>query len=209
MDVYHKIQTVYKRDPETNNKTLIEGNFSIPEFDFLKNNQWVFTEKIDGTNIRVMWKNGKISFQGKTDKAQIPIFLFEQLQTMFSVEEFKDIFPDHDVCLYGEGYGARIQTGGGNYISGGVSFILFDIKIGQWWLKREDIEDIAKKLNLEIVPIIGKGTLIEGVELTRQGFKSNIGTQTAEGLVMRPEIELIARNGRRIIAKIKHKDFRK
>ncbi len=73
METYHKIQTVYKRDPATNYKTLLIDNFSLPEFDYLRNNEWVFTEKVDGTNIRVMYSLGKIiTFGGKTDLAQIP-----------------------------------------------------------------------------------------------------------------------------------------
>ncbi|GAG78633.1 unnamed protein product [marine sediment metagenome] len=33
---YHKIQTIYKRDPDTNYKTLLEGNFSTPELEYLR-----------------------------------------------------------------------------------------------------------------------------------------------------------------------------
>jgi len=39
------------------------------------------------------------------------------------------------------------------------------------------------------------------------GFMSAWGEFKAEGIVARPSIELIARNGKRIITKIKHKDF--
>ena len=53
MDQYHKIQTVYKRDPATKHKYLLEGEFSTPELEFLANCQWEWTEKIDGTNVRV------------------------------------------------------------------------------------------------------------------------------------------------------------
>lgn len=42
MKEYHKIQTVFLRNPETKFKTLIEGQFSLPEFEYLKNNLWVF-----------------------------------------------------------------------------------------------------------------------------------------------------------------------
>ena len=52
MKEYHKIQTIFKRDPENKFKTLIYGEFSLPEFEYLKNNTWIFTEKVDGTNIR-------------------------------------------------------------------------------------------------------------------------------------------------------------
>ena len=65
MKEYIKIQTIFKRDLLTNHKTLLEGDYSLPEFDYLKDNTWIFTEKVDGTNIRVMWDGKEIAFGGK------------------------------------------------------------------------------------------------------------------------------------------------
>lgn len=210
MREYHKIQTIFKRN-EANHK-IIEGDYSMPEFEYLKDNQWVFTEKVDGTNVRVMWDGKSVVFGGKTDDAQMPVFLLYKLQELFEGTAKKQLFKEKfgeegGVCLYGEGYGAKIQKGGGNYISDGVSFVLFDVKIGDWWLKREDIEDIANYFGIKIVPIIGEGTLSEAVEKTRQGFNSQWGDFIAEGIVLRPKTELKNRKGERIITKIKHKDF--
>ena len=209
MKTYHKIQTVFKRDPETKFKTLLENDYSLPEFEYLKNNEWIFTEKVDGTNIRIMFQDGKITFGGKTDQAQIPNQLINKLNEKILplLNKFIEIFNNAEVCLYGEGYGAKIQKGGGNYRAD-QDFVLFDIKIGHWWLKREDVEDIANKLNLDIVPIIGSGSLEEMVEYVKTGFNSKWGNFKAEGIVARPKNELLARNGRRIITKLKHKDFR-
>jgi len=209
MKTYHKIQTVFKRDPETKLKTLLENEYSLPEFEYLKKNKWIFTEKVDGTNIRIMFQDGKITFGGKTDLSQIPNQLVNRLNEKILplLDKFIEIFNDAEVCLYGEGYGAKIQKGGGNYRVD-QDFVLFDIKIGHWWLKREDIEDIANKLNLDIVPIIGSGSLEELVEYVKTGFNSKWGEFMAEGIVARPENELLARNGNRIITKLKHKDFK-
>jgi len=74
MTEYHKIQTVFKRDPKTKYKTLLKNQFSLPEFEYLALNTWVFTEKIDGTNIRIIidFTQGTrqcVRFAGKTDKA--------------------------------------------------------------------------------------------------------------------------------------------
>ena len=206
-DKYPKIQTVYLRDSATKFKTLLEGQFAEPEFEHLSKCNWEFTEKIDGTNVRVMWNGESVVFRGRTDNAQLPAFLFVKLQEMFPVDKFVVLYPKTPMILYGEGYGARIQKGGGNYISDGVSFILFDVKIGEIWLKREDVADIAEHLSVAVVPVHGRGTLFDAVEQTRQGFQSHIGLQTAEGLVMRPAVELRTRMGDRIITKIKHKDF--
>ncbi len=215
MKEYHKIQTVFKRDPFTNNKTLQEGEYSLPEFEYLKDNLWIFTEKVDGTNIRVIFDGtddvaNSVKFFGKTGNAEIPLHLLSTLSVTFSfsrIFKMREIFKDI-VCLYGEGYGAKIQKGGGNYRQD-QGFVLFDVKIGDWWLKRENVNDIASKLGLEQVPIVGMGTLSDMVEMTRQGFQSVWGPFTAEGIVARPATELFSRNGERIITKIKHKDFKK
>lgn len=208
MREYPKIQTVFRRDSATNYKTLLMGEYSLPEFEYLQDCEWEFTEKIDGTNIRVCW-DGMIyvTFSGRTDKAMIPIFLLEKLRGLFTPEKMKVQFPDCEVTLYGEGYGARIQKGGGNYIPDGVSFVLFDVRIGDWWLKREDVEQIAAALKIDSVPVVGYGTLYDLIDLGKSEFKSQWGNFTAEGIVARPVVELKARNGSRIITKIKHKDF--
>lgn len=215
MTEYHKIQSIFKRDPN-NNMQIMLGVYSLPEFEYLKDNQWVFTEKVDGTNVRVIWDGASVTFGGKTDNAQIPAVLVTVLNNMFMTIEkrqlLKEMFNDPNgeppqVCLYGEGYGASIQSGG-NYISTGVDFILFDVKVGDWWLQRENVEEIATKLGLKVVPIIGEGTLEEMVEKTRQGFDSIWGSFIAEGIVARPKTEFKTRHGERIITKIKHKDFK-
>lgn len=210
MKQYHKIQTVFLRDPDTNFKTLLEGQYAKPEFELLDEIEWTFTEKIDGTNIRVMWDGEKVTFGGKTDRAQIPSHLVTTLMERFTSEKMKSV-SESPFCLYGEGYGVKIQKGG-NYIPDRADFILFDVKIGDWWLKREDVTDIANKLEINEVPVIGKGNLLQGVELVKHGFKSRISHNKeymAEGLIMRPSVELFNRSGERIICKIKHKDFRK
>jgi hypothetical protein len=56
MKEYHKIQTIFKRDMTNKAKSLFEGRWTMPEFEYLANNTWVFTEKVDGTNIRVIFK---------------------------------------------------------------------------------------------------------------------------------------------------------
>ena len=212
MREYHKINTIFKRDMESKSKSLIIGQYSMPEFEYLKDNIWIFTEKIDGTNIRVIWDYVKkdITFKGKTDNASIPANLFKELTLMFKPEQLEEIFPETDVCLYGEGYGVKIQSGG-NYIPDGNDFILFDIKIGEWWLKKEDVFGIAESLDIDVVPIVGYGTLTDLIDLVKTGFKSKISENKsfiAEGIVARPKVELKARNGERIITKLKYCDFK-
>jgi hypothetical protein len=159
-----------------------------------------------------MWDGKNVRFGGKTDNAQIPTILISVLQDTFTNEIMADAFPDADnVCLYGEGFGKKIQKGG-NYMPDRADFILFDVKIGNWWLTRLANEDIAEKLNIEVVPIIGIWKLEKAIEYVKQGFISTIADNkqyVAEGLIMKPTTELFNRKGERVIAKIKHKDFAK
>jgi len=205
MTKYPSILNVYKRDPDTHK--VIEGCFFMPEFEYLQDNTWVGTEKIDGTNIRVMWNGENVEFRGRTDKAQMPGPLGEKLAQMFSSTELFEVFgAEGDICLYGEGYGAGINKGG-KYIPDGCSFILFDVKIGTWWLEHQNIRDIARQLNIAVVPIVITGTLLDMVGMVKSGITSGWGDFPAEGIVAKPSVELVARNGARIITKIKHEDF--
>jgi len=204
---YQKIQTVFLRDPEANFKRLREGQFAKPEFEFLQALEWLWTEKIDGANIRVMWDGEAVRFGGKTDRANIPATLVARLQDLFTPDKFRASFDDGaPVCLYGEGFGAGIQRGGA-YIPDGVDFILFDVRVGDVWLEWTNVCDVARKLDIRAVPVVGAGPLLGAVECARGGLASTIGTAQAEGLVMRPAVTLCDRFGKRILAKIKTRDF--
>ena len=206
MEEYHKIQTIFKRDPATKFKTLLMGEYSLPCFEYLCNNEWIFTEKVDGMNIRVMLTDFGLQFAGKTNRAELPQELESNLSNMFSEARLRKQFNGAECCLYGEGYGPKIH-GGGKYRTD-QGFVLFDVKVGNWWLERNSVEDIAKKLDLDIVPIIGTGTLNDMVKLCETGIKSYWGDFDAEGIVARPAVELKTRAGERIITKLKSKDFR-
>lgn len=208
MSEYHKIQTIFKRDMSNKNKKLIEGDWTMPEFEYLANNIWTFTEKVDGTNIRVIFKDGKITFGGRTDDAQIPAQLVTRLNERFLPLADKLVYLFWDgAVLYGEGYGAKIQKGGGNYRPD-QDFVLFDVKCGEWWLQRDDVLDVAINFGVDVVPIIGEGTLYSAVTHAKRGILSTWGPFQAEGIVARPKTELKTRSGHRLIAKIKCRDFR-
>ena len=221
---YQKIQTLFKRDEKN---VIIPTELTLPEFGYLKDCKWEATEKIDGTNMRVeltpeIDDNGElvnllIEFKGRTDNAQIPAHLLAKMQTLFDKNSLIECFypcGKEDLCpvtIFGEGYGMKIQKGG-NYIKDGVDFILFDVKVGKWWLNREACEKIASELGLKIVPLIGMMTLKEAIEYVKQGFKSTIAENKdydAEGLVLKTPNGLLRRNGERLITKIKTVDFRK
>lgn len=208
MSEYHKIQSIFKRDMSSKRKTLIDGDWTMPEFEYLAGNLWTFTEKVDGTNIRVIFKDGVVTFGGRTNDAHIPAQLVARLNERFlpMASKFGEVFQDGSAVLYGEGYGAKIQKVGANYRAD-QDFVLFDVRVGEWWLQRQGADDVAKKLGIDIVPVIGEGTLYDAVKQAKQGIRSTWGDFQAEGIVARPKTELNTRGGNRLIAKIKCRDF--
>lgn len=209
MKEYHKIETLYNRDEKT--KKLIEGSFRDETVEFLKDNVWQFTEKVDGTNIRIYWDGHRVQFGGRTDKAQIPAHLVNRLNELFGGETneqlFEQKFGETEVELFGEGYGIKIQNGG--LYRDDVDFILFDVMIKGNYQPRERVEDIAKYFGIDIVPVLLEGTLQDGVDYVKTNRVSAVAKNGAEieGLVGRPKIELLTRTGKRVIVKIKYRDF--
>lgn len=205
---YHKIDTPFNRDVN-GTKKLIEGDFRNNTVKYLQNCEWIFTEKVDGTNIRVYWDGHKVSFAGRTDRAQLPANLVTRLNELFSSNEaeemFEQMFGEKEVILYGEGYGAGIQTGG--CYRPNQDFILFDVCVNGSFLARTNVEQIAKAFSIDAVPVVLKGTIQQAVDLIKTKPKSLIGECIMEGVVGVPAYPIYDSSRRRIITKIKVCDF--
>lgn len=208
---YPKIDTVFERDMQ-GTKKLIYGKFRNQTVEYLKDCQWSFTEKVDGTNVRVHWNGHRAMFAGRTDNAQMPMHLLNVLTELFggdmNEEVFEQKFGENEVTLYGEGYGEKIQKGGGLYRKG-CGFILFDVLIGNNWLERHNVVDIAQTFNIPVVPVVMTGTVMDGVDYVRKNPVCSLAEELkpAEGLVARPMVELRDIFGKRVIFKVKAKDF--
>ena len=205
---YTKIPNIFKRETFGKNK-LIEGEYSSPELEYLSKSMWGFEEKIDGTNIRVCWDGYRVEFRGRTDRAQIPAHLMAKLVELFGGETkeelFEQTFGKTEVILFGEGFGEKIQKGGGLY--GPVNFRLFDVYINGFWLDRGNVYDIAEKFGIDHAPVLFTGTLEEGVEFIKKHPKSELRDAEMEGIVGRPLVQMFSRTGQRIMVKIKCRDF--
>jgi hypothetical protein len=225
---YHKIETLYERDEKTH-RLKPELILKNPVYGCIKT--WHWTEKIDGTNIRAIWTPSvlegptgqheripeSLTFGGKTDNAQIHADLVKWLYENITSEKMRAVFPNIPVVIYGEGYGAGIQKGGGDY-SPTKKLIVFDVfvvdpvnsKLGGWWLNWENTCDVAAKLGLDVVPYLGEMTLEKATSMVRWGFRSHtavVASKMAEGMVGRPLEALFDKKGHRLIVKLKTKDF--
>ena len=92
-----------------------------------------------------------VEYKGKSDDAQIPPHLYKFMEESFPKEKVlaalnlleritDEVLAERGwtnhlavpkYTIYGEGYGVKIQNGG-NYISNGVGFIVFDVKVNEW-----------------------------------------------------------------------------
>lgn len=201
------------------------GEWMSPTYD--EADQLIFPlDQMKGAEFHVYYK-------GKTDNADIHPNLLRHLQEQYPTDKVlaalglkrfipKEEFADHkwqsidDIpqryTIYGEGYGAKIQKAGGNYLSQSNGFIVFDVKVDDLYLLCSARDEIAAKLGAPVVPFIGMMTLDEAIQYVRTGFKSRIAENKdfmAEGLVIRNELGLKTRRGERIITKLKTCDFQK
>lgn len=171
-----------------------------------------------------------IEYHGRTERAQIPTELLKFLMEKYPLEkmlaafnlkerqvlkldnndDIKKTFPTY--IVWGEGHGRGIQKGGGRYISKGVSFRVFDVQVGDWYLLRDSMLDVAKKLDAPTVHYYGLMTVQEAIDMVKAGFTSPIAEDTtypAEGLVLKSPHGIRLRNGQRLIFKIKTCDWAK
>lgn len=182
------------------------------------------TEKVDGTNLNIVYDGNHIQYKGHTDKTVWDPEVEDWIKSKFKTSEFEQIceqmFGEHEIKLCGELIGPKIQNN--IYNLEDYKFVLFDIHnntTNTWW-KRETVEEKAEELNLDIVPLIGatnftdlriesKNTIRGWVNLLQNvEFKSKFNKDVEiEGFVVRPLMEILKANGERVIYKIKIKDI--
>lgn len=210
---YGKIDTLFERD----DKFVITEKLRHPVIATIS--EWDVTEKIDGTNVRVMMSEaGDVTFNGRTDNARMSADLLQYLIKTFTASKMiaaftQDAQPLPSVVLYGEGYGAGIQKGG--HYRRDKAFRLFDVLVaGKWWLDWTNTCNVAQKLDIQTVPYLGRWSLPEIVNAVRSGVvsrtaseDSGVGNAMAEGIVARTIEPLFDKRGKRLIIKLKTRDF--
>ena len=202
MKEYQKIETLYKFDNEIKR---FRKEFYNPIVEYLKDCKWIGTEKIDGTNTRVLWNGHNFEFGGRTDKAVLPKELLQLLQDTFNYDMevlFEQKFGEKEVLLFMEGYAGKIQNGA---YKGKESIIGFDIMIGDVYLDKTISKEIFREIGIQFVPMIEFNNLQECIDFVKNHQSSIIQPESQmEGLVCFPAVRLYDHKGNRIIVKIKN-----
>lgn len=206
---------------------LIIGKYSCGEFEAIL--PWTVTEKVDGTNVRIQYSaaslvsKSRIDFEGKTENSDMPPQLLRYLHNTISLNKMEEVFKDNNsVVLFGEGYGGKIQLPHGKKINpyrDDISFVLFDVYCDEWWVNRCDVAKIAKSLGIDHCPsidnpYIGTYTPIwtkeEIIQYVQEKPKSSIALGTnhiIEGIVARSHPQMLFRDSKPIMFKLKCRDF--
>lgn len=233
---YPKIENLYASNgaQDSSRRRGPEFGFKAPGAEQIA--RWLVTEKVDGMNMRVIWRpyplseesdpNGELLIYGRSDKAQITgdlaaymreTFTYERLVETFGLDEL-DSGPMGDgdswvlrlpeeVVLFGEGFGPGVQKAGHAY-GGAKRFILFDVVVNGHWLTWDNVVDVAQKLGIPHVPVLARGVDLETAKSFVQSSELlPAGSEHIEGIVARTDPYLFDWRGHRIIFKYKVRDL--
>lgn len=164
-----------------------------------------------------------VIFNGLGIKEFIPVSEFFEHNWLALDEKSKEAIPDINrvpkmYTIYGEGYGAKIQACGSQYLKDSNKVIGFDVKVtsnngDELYLLNKNRDEIMNKMGMPIVPTIGYFTIQEAIDYVKRGFVSHVAENNkafiAEGLVCKSPVGLKNRQGQRIIFKVKTCDWNK
>lgn len=216
--LYQKIETLYDRDQKT--RLIIDGTSKINNYfdtDSDRINNFLLTEKVDGTNICIGYKIGKtgegyITINGRNHESQIHPKLIGYINDRMTYGMMRKLFYSEETFIYGEAYGKLINPECGYNCD--LEFLVFDILNCNKWLTRSEVVVASSVLNMNSVPEIKDGVIL-GTDLVRNGFKSLIPGEEnvwAEGIIIKHkgnayDKNLYDENGDRRIYKLKTSDF--
>lgn len=168
-------------------------------------------EKIHGTSAHVAFdEHGNVKFfaGGVPHEQFVAIFDVQALQNAHQ-ESYKGMA----LTVYGEAYGGKCQKMSQVY-GKDLKFVAFDVKINDSWLDVPNAEQVSRKLGFDFVPYEKIDTSLASIEAQKnrpsvQAEKNGMGIDKwREGIVLRPLIEVVRNNGKRLICKHKREDAR-
>ena len=197
-----KTKTLFERDDKFKVKV---GRLTDERFGFV--NQWLVTEKMDGTSVILSVGKDGDDFHGRTAKSQFTpaMTAFLSVQTALACSNLYD-HGIEEADIYAELFGEGIQ--GNPHGMEGMHLRVFDVRIGGFWLDWVNMCDVARKAGLNRVQPLGVCDIDTAVRYVRDEQTGWTGSPDyAEGVVARTEKYLYDNQGNRLTWKLKRKDF--
>lgn len=181
-------------------------------------NRAVITHKIDGTNGRLIWNGEEGEFYtgsrnmvlgGGQDNHGFNEWAQDQIDT----DLFKEYFEDTNVVVFGEFFKndilGRVEYGDE------PRFRVFDVFINTVFLDWADVLGVADKLNLDVTPYEfieepGYDSLTDYIKEYDDPLAKDSADpddKIAEGIVVRPPVEMKYKKDNRVMYKVKSEKF--
>lgn len=165
-------------------------------------------EKIHGTSAHITLKDGQLTFFSGGEKHANFVVLFDAEALKAKME-----LVGTEVVVFGEAYGGSQQGQKWRY-GDKLKFVVFEVKVGDYWLNVPNADQVCQSLGLEFVYYKMIPTDMASIDAERDApseqAKRNgvVAPCPREGVVLRPVIELLKNNGERICAKHKRDEER-
>ena len=212
---YHHIEAPTKEDKELGKlykKRVLKvpeppfmEDFRHPLYYYLYHNEWIVRRKLDGQNLRVYWNGEQALWNGKSDAFTCGTSLVEYMNSTFLEEIFEENFGrEKEVWLFGEHMGPKVQGNELNLTKD--TFVLFDVKVNDTWLSKENVCGIAEYFGIptcyDFMPEAPTASLCKIIAEVSEGKYKDW-----EGVVAVPTVEIRDQQNHRIIVKVKNKDY--
>lgn len=159
-------------------------------------------EKIHGTSSHIAFRDDKLNFYAGGVPYDVFIKLFDHDRLL---EAFRNL--GHNcITIFGESYGGKLQKMTDVY-GPELKFVAFEVKIRNVWLNVQQAEKVARSLGFDFVFYNLVEATVEAVNAERdrpstQALKNGMGPDKwSEGVVVRPVVELMTGDGKRLLAK--------
>lgn len=190
----------------------IDEIFRTREIAYLRGNIWTIKRKLDGENIRIYWNGEQALWNGKTNRFNCSADFQNYMNETFIEEIFEEKFGrDKEVYIFGEKMGPRTQ---GNELGlDKDELVIFDVEIDGTFLGEKGIRDVASYFGARSVydfMDLGETANIYLIHTSLYIIINHVAIgdfDKWEGVVCTPACNIKDHNGKRIIVKIKNKDY--
>ncbi len=189
------------------------GFYRSSELFHLSDAPWFYKRKLDGENLRVYWDGEQALWNGKSNNFSCKSTLVEYMNVTFIEEIFEEKFGRNvEVYLFGEHMGNKVQKN--DLLLGKDTqhlFVLYDVMVNGVWLQPENIIEVATYFRIKTCYDFMGGVvrrdeyveeLFDLIQMCEEGVFAGW-----EGIVAEPVCGVRDRMGKRIIVKIKNRDY--
>ena len=204
MKTYIEIEPIYR-------KKYI--NSFVEKFPDLSTAEFILTEKIDGTNVRLYFKidgtlvlgsRNQVLEEGKDHFWLREVIKEPKYQAFIQYVKGKVAEKGKEIMMVGELFGEGINN---RIIYGKRQIRFFDLYIEDQIRPQKEFFEFMGEFSALCVPVVGKVQGLENALKFPEIFQSKISSGLAEGLVIKPYLKIFRQGGSIFYLKHKNPEF--